>query len=109
MAIISFALLPSRAYTPSRVRGFAVAPYQDRQRLTAETVKGVPRTLGADRVGAGVLGSFACCQRDSEPMASFLLLVNRIHSIVGDRVTYNLLRDGKRLDVPLTLRRRGGG
>src|SRR5215469_5907920 len=84
----SFALLPSHAYAPSRVQGLAVAPYQDRQRLAAETAKVVPPTLAASRVGAGALGSLACCQRHREPMASFLRLANRIHAIVGNRVTY---------------------
>ncbi len=45
-------------------------------------------TLAADRVGAGALSSLECCQPDPEPMPSFLLLMNKIHAIVGDRVTY---------------------
>jgi hypothetical protein len=84
----SFAMLPSHAYTPSRVGGLAGAPYRDRQRLAAETAKVVPPTLAASRVGAGAVGSLACCQRHSEPMSSFLQLANRIHAIVGNRVTY---------------------
>jgi len=84
----SFALLPARAYAPSAVRGEAVAPYQDRQRLAARTAEVVAPTLAADRVGAGALSSLGCCQPDSEPMPSFLLLMNKIHAIVGDRVTY---------------------
>src|SRR5215469_4323168 len=39
LAAASFALLPARAYAPSAVRGEAVAPYRDRQRLAAETAK----------------------------------------------------------------------
>lgn len=84
----SFALLPSRAYAPSAVRHEAVAPYQDRQRLAAEAAKVVPPTIAAERVGAGALGSLACCQREPEPMSSFLRLMNTIHAIVGNRVTY---------------------
>jgi hypothetical protein len=84
----SFALLPTRAYAPSAVRGAAVAPFQDRQRLAAGTAKGRPPTVAADRVGAGVLSSLECCQPDPEPMPSFLRLMDEIHAIVGDRVTY---------------------
>jgi hypothetical protein len=84
----SFAVLPSRIYAPSAIRGEAVAPYQDRQRLAAETAKVVPPTLVAQRVGAGALSSRQCCQRHSEPMPSFLELAGRIHAIVGNRVTY---------------------
>jgi hypothetical protein len=84
----SFALLPSRAYAPSAVQGAAAAPFQDRQRLAAENAKVVPPTLAAERVGAGALSSVKCCQHDSEPMPSFVRMVNRIHAIVGNRVTY---------------------
>jgi hypothetical protein len=84
----SFALLPVRAYAPSAVRGEAMAPYQDRQRLAVVTAEPVPPTLAADRAGAGVLSSLECCQPDPEPMPSFLRLMNTIHAIVGDRVTY---------------------
>jgi hypothetical protein len=84
----SFALLPSHVYAPSAVRAKAAAPYQDRQRLAAETARVVPTTLAAERVGAGVLGSRRCCQRDPESMPSFLPMVDRIHAIVGNRVTY---------------------
>jgi hypothetical protein len=86
--VASFAVLPSRVYTPSAVRGEAVAPYQDRQRLAAETAEVVPPTLAAERVGAGPMSSFHCCQPDPEPMPSFLRLMNTIHTIVGSRVTY---------------------
>lgn len=84
----SFALLPLRAYQPSAVKAAALAPYQARQRLAAETTRPVPSTLAAQRVGAGVLDSLVCCQRNAEAMATFLPLANKIHELVGNRVTY---------------------
>ncbi len=84
----SFALVPSHIYKPSAVRAEAVAPYQDRQRLAAAAGLAAPTTLAAQRVGAGAVDSLVCCQLDREPMPAFLLMVNRIQAIVGNRVTY---------------------
>ncbi|HSR87078.1 MAG TPA: hypothetical protein VLM11_23090 [Streptosporangiaceae bacterium] len=88
IAVASFALLPSRIYLPSAIRAEAVAPYQVRQRLAAEPAKGALSSLAARRVGPGVLASLDCCQRDPELMGTFLPLANRIHALVGDRITY---------------------
>jgi hypothetical protein len=88
IVVASFALLPSHVYKPSTVQAEAVAPYQDRQRLAADTTQPALTSLAAQRVGAGVLDSLRCCQRDPESMPSLLPLVNRIHAIVGSRVTY---------------------
>jgi hypothetical protein len=88
IAVASFALLPVRAYAPANVRAAAAAPYQERHRLSAKPAKVVPETLAAERVGAGVVGSSDCCQRQPEHMVKFLTLANQIHSIVGSRVTY---------------------
>jgi hypothetical protein len=86
--VASFALLPPHIYKPSAVRAEAAAPYRDRQRLAGATARAAPTTLAAQRVGAGAVDSLACCQLDPEPMPQFLTLANRIHAIIGDRVTY---------------------
>jgi hypothetical protein len=88
IVVASFALLPSHIYKPSAVRAEAVAPYQDRQRLAAASTRAAPTTLAAQRAGAGTELSRTCCHPDPEPMSQFLPLANRIHTIVGNRVTY---------------------
>jgi hypothetical protein len=88
IVVASFALLPSHIYKPSAVRAEAVAPYQDRQRLAAAITRPAPTTLAAQRAGAGTVLSRTCCHPDPESMSQFLPLANRIHTIVGNRVTY---------------------
>jgi hypothetical protein len=84
----SFLLLPYHAYKLASVRAEAEAPYIDRQRLAADLVLSAPRTVAGQRVGPGLVGTRLCCQHKAERMSQFLLLMNQIHAIVGDRTTY---------------------
>ncbi len=85
---VSFLLLPLHAYKLSSVGDQAAAPALDRARLAAEKGPRTPHTLADLRIGAGLWHRPACCQSDSEPMRNFIKLANRIHKIIGNRVTY---------------------
>ncbi len=84
----SFLLLPYHAYKPASVRAEAEAPFIDRQRLAADPVLIAPKTVAGQRVGPGLVGTRMCCEHRAEHMRQFLLLMNQIHRIVGDRTTY---------------------
>ena len=64
------------------------------------------KTVHRDARAAGVEGGDIILGFDHQPldmtMADFLGYVRRNY-LVGDRVTLNVLRAGKRLDLPLTL------
>jgi hypothetical protein len=86
--IASFALLPRSAYRWTTVRSVAEAPYLVRQRLAAEASPAAPTTVAGQRVGGALVNETACCQASTLPMRDFIRLMNRIHEIIGDRVTY---------------------
>jgi len=84
----SFLLLPSGAVSPANVHALAAAPYRDRQRLAAEPPPAAPGTIAGLRVGAGLSAARQCCQDASVPMPRFIAFMDRLHAIIGDRVTY---------------------
>lgn len=88
LAAASFALLPYKAYAWSSVRASAVTPYHDRQRLAALPSPGEPATPAGRRVGGALVGAPTCCQGSRMSMPGFVRLMDRVHAIVGDRVTY---------------------
>jgi hypothetical protein len=88
LAVASFALLPYAAYSWSGVHAKAELPYQDRQYLAARPRAVQPATLAARRVGAGLAAVPECCQFGQQSMQSFIATMNRLHTLIGNRVTY---------------------
>lgn len=88
LIVASFGLLPYQAYAWGSVRSAAEAPYVDRTRLSAEPPPSGQATLAAQRVGPGLSRAPQCCQGPDGSMANFIVLMNRLHSIVGNRTTY---------------------
>ena len=88
LVVASFALLPYKAFAWTSVRSAAEAPYLDRQQLASDPRPGPPTTPAGRRVGAGLDGASQCCQGSHVSMPDFLVLMNRIHAIIGDRTAY---------------------
>jgi hypothetical protein len=88
LVVASFVLLPHDAFERTSVRSWAEAPYLDRQRLAAFPPAGKPATLAGWRVGAGLDDAAQCCQSSPVSMPEFVHLMERIHTIVGNRTTY---------------------
>jgi hypothetical protein len=88
LVVASFVLLPHDAFERTSVRSWAEAPYLDRQRLAAGPPVGKPATLAGRRVGAGLDDAAQCCQSSPVSMPEFVHLMERIHTIVGNRTTY---------------------
>lgn len=84
----AFALLPYRSFEWLGVQARLEAPYLDRQRLSAEPDPSMPATVAGKRVGTGVAAGRKCCQGSRRSMPEFIQLMDHIHAIVGDRVTY---------------------
>jgi hypothetical protein len=85
----SFVLLPRQTYTWASVRSWAEAPYLDRQQLAAAApAPREPVTTAGLRVGPGLADAAQCCQGAPVPMSDFTRLMERIHTIVGDRTAY---------------------
>lgn len=84
----SFALLPAAAYSWSSLRAAVEAPYTDRQVLATQPRAGQSATLAARRVGPGLASAPFCCDRSRVPMPAFINAMNRLHAIIGNRVTY---------------------
>jgi hypothetical protein len=84
----SFALLPAAAYSWPSLRAAVEAPYIDRQVLATHPRSGQLGTLAARRVGPGLAGAPFCCDRLRVPMSEFINAMNRLHAIIGNRVTY---------------------
>jgi len=90
----SLALIPLRTYRPATLAAEARAPWADRQKLAGLPATAPPATLAAQRVGAGLWASPACCNRHSEPMSAFLRLGNELHRLIGNRATYVVSFEG---------------
>jgi hypothetical protein len=88
LVIASFLLLPHATFARTSVRSWAEAPYLDRQRLAAASPVAKPATLAARRVGPGLDEVSQCCQGSTVTMPEFVQLMERIHTIVGDRTAY---------------------
>jgi hypothetical protein len=88
LIVASFTLLPHAAFARTSLRSWAEAPYLDRQRLAAAPASGTPATLAAQRVGAGLDHASLCCQGSPESMPDFIKLMERIHTIIGNRTAY---------------------
>jgi hypothetical protein len=84
----SFMLLPHAAFARTGLRAWADAPYLDRQRLAAAPASETPATLAGQRVGAGLDHASVCCQGSPESMPAFIKLMERIHTIIGNRTAY---------------------
>lgn len=84
----SFVLLPRVAFAWASLRSWAEAPYLDRQHLAAAPPPGKPTTLAGERVGPGLDAATQCCQGAPVSMPSFIHLMDRIHTIVGNRTAY---------------------
>jgi hypothetical protein len=84
----SFALLPRQAFNWASVRSWAEAPYLDRQQLAAAPAPREPVTAAGLRVGPGLDDAAQCCQGVPVPMRDFTRLMERIHTVVGDRKAY---------------------
>lgn len=82
----SFALLPSASWAPSQVKSALTAPFRVRQ--AGEAILSRPATLAAGRVGTGLTNAPLCCQFSHLSMSQFTSDMNRLHAIVGNRVTY---------------------
>jgi hypothetical protein len=66
--------------------------------------QGKPVTAGAR--GAGIRPGDVILGIDGKPLMMTMLQFNahvRLNSHVGDRVTYNVIRNGQRLDLPMVL------
>ena len=88
LIVASFTLLPHAAFARTSLRSWAEAAYLDRQRLAAAPASGTPATLAAQRVGAGLDHASLCCQGSPESMPDFIKLMERIHTIIGNRTAY---------------------
>ena len=88
LVVASFALLPHDAFARASVRSWAEAPYLDRQLSAAGPPASEPATLAGWRVGAGLDDAVRCCQSSPVSMPEFVRLMERIHTIVGDRTAY---------------------
>jgi hypothetical protein len=88
LVVASLVLLPRAAFAPAGVRAWAEAPYLDRQQLAAAAPAGQPATLAGQRVGAGLDDASQCCQGTSVPMPEFVHLMDRIHTVIGNRTAY---------------------
>ena len=88
LTVASFLLLPHGAFAPAGVRSWAEAPFLGRQRLAAAPAFGEPDSLAGQRVGPGLDGAAQCCQGSPVPMPEFVRLMQRIHTVVGDRAAY---------------------
>jgi hypothetical protein len=84
----SFVLLPHGAFARTSVRSWAEAPYLDRQRLATAPFVSNPATLAGQRVGAGLDHASLCCQGSPVSMPDFIRLMERIHTIIGNRTAY---------------------
>jgi hypothetical protein len=84
----SFVLLPRQALNWASVRSWAEAPYLDRQQLAASPAPREPVTTAGLRVGPGLDDAAQCCQGVPVPMRDFTRLMERIHTVVGDRKAY---------------------
>ncbi len=84
----SFILLPHAAFARTGLRSWAEAPFLDRERLAAAPASGTPATLAGQRVGAGLDDAPVCCQGAPESMPDFIKLMERIHTIIGNRTAY---------------------
>ena len=81
-------LVPPSAFDLSGIMARLEAPYLDRQRLAEEPPPVTPTTAAGMRVGVGLSDAPICCMQSTASMPTFVLLMDRIHAIVGDRVTY---------------------
>jgi hypothetical protein len=88
LVVASFVLLPHAAFARTSVRSWAEAPYLDRRQLAAATPVGKLATLAARRVGAGLDDVSQRCQGSPVPMPEFIKLMERIHTIIGNRTAY---------------------
>lgn len=86
LAGVAFVLVPLSAFESAGSR--LEAPYLDRQRLAEEPRPVTPTTAAGVRVGVGLADAPICCMQSTASMPAFVLLMDRIHAIVGDRVTY---------------------
>ncbi|MGH3280177.1 MAG: hypothetical protein ACRDNW_13705 [Trebonia sp.] len=86
--VASFALLPHDAFARASVHSWAQAPYLDRQHLAAGPPPVKPTTLAGARVGPGLDDAAQCCQGAPVSMPAFIHVMERIHTIVGDRTAY---------------------
>ena len=88
LAAASSLLMPRSAFAWTHVRTEAAAPYLDRQRLAAAPRPSLPVTPAARRVGSGLDNAPQCCQGPPLPMADLANDMDRIHAIIGKRMTY---------------------
>ncbi len=84
----AFALLPLASFQWAGVAARLEAPYLDRMRLAGAAGPRAPVTMAGRRVGAGLDAALVCCQKSTLAMPGFVRLMNRIHSLIGNRVTY---------------------
>lgn len=88
VVVAAFVLLPYRSYAWSGVWARLEAPYLDRQQLAAQPAPAPPATIAGERVGTGLAAAPICCQNTTESMPAFIQLMDSIHAIIGNRVTY---------------------
>jgi hypothetical protein len=88
--------------SPEEKKALGLAP--GRLAFRQEYFVSAPARQAGIRPGDVILGLDG---RPLEMSARQFAAYVRLHYKVGDRVTYNLLRAGRRLDVPLRLPRRG--
>ena len=88
LVAVASVLVPPSAFELSGVKARLEAPYLDRQRLAEEPRPVTPATAAGMRVGVGLSDAPICCMQSTASMPTFVLLMDRIHAIVGDRVTY---------------------
>jgi hypothetical protein len=88
LVVASFGLVPHNAFARASWGSWAAAPYLDRQQLAAHPPAGQPVTLAGTRIGPGLEDVARCCQGSAVSMPDFVHLMERIHTIVGDRPAY---------------------
>jgi hypothetical protein len=89
-AIVAAALVlvPRTSFSWPGVKARLESPYLDRRRLAEAPPAVEPTSLAGRRIGAGLAFAPVCCTLSTASMPEFVALMNRIHSIVGDRVAY---------------------
>ena len=88
LVVLAAVLVPRTALEWPGVKARLEAPYLDRRRVASERSPARPSSLAAGRIGAGLDTAPICCTGSTWSMPQFIDLMNRVHSIVGDRTAY---------------------
>jgi hypothetical protein len=84
----AFLIVPRTSFAWTGLKARLEAPYLDRRRLADGPAPVTPMSLAGKRVGAGLATAPVCCSGSTVSMPAFIDFMNRIHRIVGKRITY---------------------